>query len=127
MQAQIPEEYVPDAGLRLKLYRRLADIQSDGRSMKSKKSWQIVLASHRHPSKICCSSCILKSRRLRARLASIAVEDGRIVIKYGREDEVLSARLTKRFKIRAARDRAWLELDGADKWRAHLSEVVRGF
>ena len=69
----------------------------------------------------------LKVAAMRARVEAIAMEDGRIVIKFGRDDAALQARLQSRFngRVRAARDRAWLAGPGVDEqWQEHLMEVV---
>ena len=64
---------------------------------------------------------------MHAQLALIAIEDGRIVVKLGRADETLSARLMTRFngRVKAAKDRAWLAGPGDDtKWQQHLMDVI---
>jgi transcription-repair coupling factor (superfamily II helicase) len=127
VQAQIPEDYVPDAGLRLKLYRRLADIQSNEQIDEIAQEFVDRFGPPPPPIGNLLYLLRLKVAATQAQVASIAIEDGRIVIKYGRDDEALSARLTKRFKIRAARDRAWLPGPEADaKWRDKLMDVVKG-
>ncbi len=126
LPAQIPEDYVPDAGLRLKLYRRLADIQTDAQV--NEIAQELTDRFGKPPEQIDNLLYLLRVKvaAMCAHLASIAIEDGRIVIKYGRDDDALSARLMKRFKLRAGRDRAWLgEIDQTRKWQAKLLEVVR--
>lgn len=126
LPAQIPEDYVPDAGLRLKLYRRLADIRTDAQV--NEIAQELTDRFGKPPAQIENLLYLLRVRvaAMCARLASISMEDGRIVIKYGRDDDALSARLTKRFKLRAGRDRAWLsEIDHNRNWQARLLEVVR--
>ncbi|MCI0476285.1 MAG: hypothetical protein L0Y55_08560, partial [Anaerolineales bacterium] len=61
-----------------------------------------------------------------ARIASITAEEGRIVLRLGREDAALAARLQSKFKdrVRVSRDRAWLAFESDPKWREHLSAVV---
>lgn len=125
LPAQIPEEYVPDASLRLRLYRRLADITTNAqldaitqeltdRFGKPPESVENLLYLLR-----------LKVAALRAPIASITLEEGHLVIKFGREDTALAARLT-RFgnHVRVARDRAWVNYTGNPYWRDHLRAVV---
>lgn len=126
LPAQIPEDYVPDAGLRLKLYRRLADIQTDAQVNEIAQELTDRFGKPPEPIENLLYLLRVKVAAMCAHLASISIEDGRIVIKYGRDDDALSARLTKRFKIRAGRDRAWLgEIDQGGKWQDRLLEVVR--
>jgi transcription-repair coupling factor (superfamily II helicase) len=126
LQAQLPEDYVPESGLRLRLYRRLADIQMNAQIEEIAKELQDRFGKPPEQVENLLYLLSVKVAAIQARLASIAVEDGRIVIKYGREDEALSARLTKQFKIRAGRDRAWLPGPAADTaWREKLTLVMR--
>ncbi len=128
LQAQIPEEYVPEPALRLKLYRRLADVRTDAQVDELARELQDRFGKPPEPVENLLYLLRLKVASSAARLAAIAVEEGRIVIKFGREDAALQARITLRFngRVRAARDRAWLAGVGADvNWRAHLLEVVR--
>jgi transcription-repair coupling factor (superfamily II helicase) len=69
----------------------------------------------------------IKVAAMQAQIAAITAEEGRIVVKFGREDAALASRLQSKFKdrVRVARDRAWLSYDGDPKWREHLTEVVR--
>ena len=69
----------------------------------------------------------IKVAAIQARLASITTEEGRIVIKFGREDAALASRLQSKFKerVRVSRDRAWLSFEGDPKWQEHLNEVVK--
>jgi transcription-repair coupling factor (superfamily II helicase) len=127
LPAQIPEDYVPDSGLRLRLYRRLADIRADAQVDEIAKELEDRFGKPPEQIENLLYLLRVKVAATQANLASISVEDGRIVIKYGHDDEALSARLSKRFEIRAARDRAWLGGPDSDPgWREHLNEVVRG-
>ncbi|MBI5034248.1 MAG: transcription-repair coupling factor [Chloroflexi bacterium] len=126
LQAQLPEDYVPDSGLRLKLYRRLADIQTSTQIDEIAKELEDRFGKPPEQVGNLVYLLRLKVAAIQANLGSISVEDGRIVIKYGREDDALSARLAKQFKIRAGRDRAWLPGPEANqKWRDKLSDVIK--
>jgi transcription-repair coupling factor (superfamily II helicase) len=112
--------------LRLKLYRRLADIQTDAQI--DEIAQELADRFGKPPEQVTNLLYLLRLKvaARQANVAAIALEEGRIVIKYAHEDEALSARLTRRFKIRAARDRAWLPSPDADPhWRAKLMEVVQ--
>ena len=127
LQAQIPEEYVADPALRLKLYRRLADVRADAQVDELARELQDRFGALPEQVENLVYLLRLKVAASAARLEAIAVEDGRIVIKFGREDAALQARITLRFngRVRAARDRAWIAGIGADvNWKEHLLEVV---
>ncbi len=128
IQAQLPEEYVPESGLRLRLYRRLADIRTHTQIEEIAK--ELADRFGKPPEQVDNLLYLLRLKvaAMRAKLAAINLDDGRIVIKYGRDDAILAARLQVKYKdrIRAARDRAWLpgpELD--PKWREHVTDVVK--
>ncbi len=127
IQAQIPEEYVADSALRLKLYRRLADVTMTAQVEELERELRDRFGALPPALQNMFYLLRLKVAAMRARLEAIAIEDGRIVIKYGREDAALQARLQSRFngRVRAGRERAWLAGPGVDEhWREHLMEVV---
>ncbi|MEW5720734.1 MAG: DEAD/DEAH box helicase, partial [Chloroflexota bacterium] len=127
LPAQIPEEYVPDSGLRLRLYRRLADITTGAQVEEIAHELADRFGEPPEPIENLVYLLRLKVAAIHARLAAIIVEEGRIVIKFGREDSALATRLQSKFKdrVRVSRDRAWLGFESDLKWREHLSEVVK--
>ncbi len=128
LQAQLPEEYVPESGLRLKLYRRLADIQMNAQIEEIAKELEDRFGKPPVQVENLLYLLRLKVTAIQANLASISVEDGRIAIRFGREDVALASKLQRKFKdrVRVGRDRAWLTGPEGDlKWREHLGEVVR--
>jgi transcription-repair coupling factor (superfamily II helicase) len=126
VRAQIPEEYVPDSGLRLRLYRRLADITTHAQIEEIAQELADRFGKPPEPIENLLYLLHLKVAAQQARIASIIVEEGRIMIKFGRVDAALAARLQARFKdrVRATRERAWLSFDGDPKWREHLNEAM---
>ncbi|MBI3537541.1 MAG: transcription-repair coupling factor, partial [Chloroflexi bacterium] len=123
IQAQIPEEYVADSALRLKLYRRLADVDNIEQVEELEKELRERFGAPPPALQNMFYLLRLKVAATRARLEAIAVEDGRIVIKFGRDDPALQSQLTVQFngRVRAARDRAWLAGPQVDEqWREHL-------
>jgi transcription-repair coupling factor (superfamily II helicase) len=129
LQAQLPEDYVPESGLRLRLYRRLADITTNVQVAEIAKELADRFGKPPEQVENLLYLLRLKVAALQARLASIALEEGRVVVKFGRDDGALGARLHARFKdrVKVARDRAWLPgPDGDLKWREHLMDVVKG-
>jgi transcription-repair coupling factor (superfamily II helicase) len=127
LQAHLPEDYIPEAALRLKLYRRLADITTNTQINDIVRELEDRFGAPPEEVRNLIYLLRLKVAAVQARLAAIAVEDGRIVIKFGREDAALGSHLNARFRdrVKIARDRAWLMGPGDDtRWREHLIDVV---
>ncbi len=128
LQAHIPEDYVRDAALRLRLYRRLADISTDAQVDGIAQEFADRFGAPPEQVDNLLYLLRLKVAAIAARLDSIAMEDGRIVVKFGREDRELQSRLGARFngRVKVARDRAWLPGPDSDfKWQEHLMEAVK--
>ncbi len=128
LQAHLPEDYVPESALRLKLYRRLADITTYAQVDEIEHELQDRFGAP--PEQVANLMYLLRLRvaAIQAQLAAIAIEDGRIVLKFGNPDGALAARLNARFKdrVRIARDRAWLNGPDSDiNWREHLMDMLK--
>ena len=128
LQAHIPEEYVPESALRLRLYRRLADVTSYPQVDEIEKELRDRFGAP--PVEVDNLIYLLRLRvaAIQAQLSAIALEDGRIILKFSKGDGALAARLTARFKerIKISRERAWLAGPGEDlKWREHLMDVLK--
>ncbi len=127
VQAQIPEEYVPDSGLRLRLYRRLADVARNAQIDEIARELDDRFGAPPEEVKNLLYLLRLKVAAAQAQLASIGIENDRILVKYGRDDDALKAHLQARFggRIQAAKDRAWITgPDDDPKWQEHLMDVV---
>jgi transcription-repair coupling factor (superfamily II helicase) len=127
LQAHIPEEYVPESALRLKLYRRLADIASDAQVDEIEKELRDRFGVPPEQVENLLYLLRLKVAATRAKLSAIAMEEGRVVLKFGTEDGI-GAHLRARFKdrIQVARERAYLSgPDASSHWRERLLETVR--
>lgn len=128
LQAQIPEDYVRDAPLRLRLYRRLADISNGAQVDEIAKEFQDRFGAPPEEVDNLLYLLRLKVAAIAARLESIAMDEGRIALRFGREDRALQDKLNSKFKerVRASRDRAWVQGPDSDfKWQEHLMQVVR--
>ncbi len=128
LQAHIPEDYVRDAPLRLRLYRRLAEIVTAEQVDQIAQEFEDRFGARPDEVENLLYLLRLKVAAMAARLESIAMDEGRIAIRFGREDRELQERLNSQFKdrVRAARDRAWLPGPDSDfKWQEHLVDVVR--
>jgi transcription-repair coupling factor (superfamily II helicase) len=128
LQAHIPEEYVPESALRLRLYRRLADVTSYPQVDEIERELRDRFGAP--PEEVDNLIYLLRLRvaAIQAQLSAIALEDGRVVLKFAKGDGALTARLNRAFKerIKISRERAWLAGPGEDlKWREHLMDVLK--
>ena len=127
LQAHIPEEYVPESALRLRLYRRLADITTYERVDEIAQELQDRFGAPPEEVRNLIYLLRLRVAAIQAGLAAIAIEDGRIILKFGKPDDAVTSRLHARFKdrVKVARDRVWVPgPDGDTQWREHLMDVV---
>ena len=127
LQAHIPEDYVPESALRLKLYRRLADIATYAQVDEIEQELKDRFGAPPDQVRNLLYLLRLRVAAMQARVSAIAIEDGRIVLKFDKADGV-GARLRAKFndRVKIAADRAWLSgPDGDVKWREHLMDVVK--
>jgi transcription-repair coupling factor (superfamily II helicase) len=128
VQAHLPEEYVPEPGLRLKLYRRLADIREPAQVDEITQELSDRFGALPEQVENLLYLLRVKVVAWRARLTGIAMDDGRILLRFGREDGALADRLTAKFKdrVRVARDRAWIPGPESNlRWRQQLLDVLK--
>lgn len=125
--SQIPEEYVTDSALRLRLYRRLADVNEEKQVGEVAREFQDRFG----PLPVEVANLLyllrLKLAATRANAATVTLEDGRLMVRFRSEDTARMERLTKRWgqRIRASRDRFWLPGPDLDEdWREHLLAVL---
>lgn len=127
LQAQIPETYVPESGLRLRLYRRLADVTTRAQVDDMMRELEDRFGPAPDPVKNLIYLLRLKVEAAHAHVSGINTEDGRIVIKFGEPNSGLAARLSARFngRVRVSRDRVWLASTEDDpEWQQHLMDVI---
>ncbi len=127
LQAQIPDDYVPDSGLRLRLYRRLADVTTHAQVDEMARELEDRFGPAPDEVRNLLYLLHLKVTATQAHLSGINVEDSRIVVKFGQPDERMAARLSARFngRLKVARDRAWLGgPETGSAWRKQLMDVV---
>ena len=127
VQAEIPEGYIADGALRLRLYRRLADVTEPEQADEIESEFRDRFGELPEPMRNLFFLLRLKVNAREARAAAITLENGRILIRFTNEDETRTARLTKRFgtRIRIARDRVWLAgMKEDSQWREHLMSVL---
>ncbi|GAB4505298.1 MAG: transcription-repair coupling factor [Anaerolineales bacterium] len=122
----IPAEYIPDQDLRLRLYRRIADLRDE-------REIEALVAEFQDrfgPLPEALTNLLYQMRvKLRAEkigLASISLESGQIVLRYPASDQKdLAPRLPDLGPaLRGGKGAYWLNLDRAPDWPQRLLEVL---
>jgi len=131
--SQIPEEYVADAALRLRLYRRLADVNDEKQIADMVREFEERFGALPEQVENLFYMLRVKLAATRANIATITLDDGRIMARFRNEDNARLERLNKKWgdRVRASRDRMWLAGPDTDPhWREHLlqalSQIVNG-
>ncbi|TAH50502.1 MAG: transcription-repair coupling factor [Chloroflexota bacterium] len=125
--SQIPETYVTDNALRLRLYRRLADVNDDSQVAEVTREFQERFGPLPEEVENLLYLLRVKLAATRVNAATVALDDGRIMVRFREEDATRMERLNKKFgqRVRASRDRMWLAGPELDKqWREHLLDVL---
>src|SRR5581483_829436 len=125
--SQIPEDYVADSALRLRLYRRLADVTDERRVTEVAREFQDRFGPLPPEVENLLFLLRLKLAATRAHAATITMVDGRIMVRFREEDSTRMERLNKRWsqRVRASRDRFWIPGPDLDRqWRDHLMQVI---
>ncbi|MEJ5241608.1 MAG: transcription-repair coupling factor [Anaerolineales bacterium] len=78
----LPQEYIPDADLRLRLYRRLADVRTEAELEMLEQEFRDRFGPLPEMASNLFYQMRVKLRAERAGLASVTVENGRIVLRY---------------------------------------------
>jgi transcription-repair coupling factor (superfamily II helicase) len=125
--SQIPDTYVTESALRLRLYRRLADVNTDAHVAEIAREFQDRFGPLPHPVENLLYLLRVKLAATRVNAASVTLDDGRIMVRFREENAARMDHLNKKFgqRVRASRDRMWLQGPEVDsKWREHLIQVL---
>ncbi len=125
--SQIPEEYVTDSALRLRLYRRLADVNDDAQVDDVAREFQDRFGALPEQVENLLYLLRVKLAATRGNAATVTLDDGRIMVRFREEDSARMERLNKKYgqRVRASRDRMWLQGPEVDSnWREHLLDVL---
>jgi transcription-repair coupling factor (superfamily II helicase) len=128
MQAQIPEEYVGDAPLRLRLYRRLADVTTREQVDEIAREFQDRFGSPPEPVRNLFYLLRLKLAARTANVAAISMDEQQVLVRFRQEDRERMNRLTQKYagRVRAALDRFWLSGPETDRyWDRRLIDAVQ--
>jgi transcription-repair coupling factor (superfamily II helicase) len=125
--SQIPEDYVTDSALRLRLYRRLADVNDEAHVDEVTREFEDRFGPLPQQVENLLYLLRVKLAATRVNAATVMLDDGRILVRFREEDSARMERLNKKFgaRVRSSRDRMWLAGPDIDpRWRAHLLEVL---
>ncbi|MGE5140087.1 MAG: TRCF domain-containing protein, partial [Rudaea sp.] len=128
LEAQIPEDYVGDASLRLRLYRRMADVLKSPQVDEIGHEFQDRFGPPPEPVKNLLYLLRVKLAARAANVAAINMDDGQVLVRFRSEDRERMNRLTGRYagRVRVALDRFWLAGPDADPyWDRRLIEAVQ--
>ncbi len=125
--SQIPEAYVADAALRLRLYRRLADVNDEKQIQDLEREFRERFGEPPEQTRNLFYVLRLKLAATRAQAATLTVENGRLMTRFYNEDAARAERLNKQWgrRVRATRERLWLAgPDENPQWREQLLQVL---
>ncbi len=124
----LPPHYIPDANLRLQLYRRLADARSDAELDALEQEFQDRFGPLPEAARNLFYQLRVKLRAERAGLASVTVEQNRIVLRYPPPPEGREAPRLPDYApdVRGGRGAYYCTFLDTENWQARLLEVLEG-
>ncbi len=127
LAAYLPEPFVPDAKLRLQLYRRLAGLTSEEEIDELRAELQDRFGPQPEEAENLFYQLRLKLHALAAGAKTITMEEGQIVIRASSLEQVdrtwLQGRLGDRARV--ARRAVWLPQDEEERWRTNLVAALQ--
>jgi transcription-repair coupling factor (superfamily II helicase) len=127
LAVSLPEDYVPDEGLRLHLYRRLAGLNTLIEVDDMAQELEDRFGELPQATVNLLHQLRLKILAMTAGVQTISSEEGQVVIKaegLGRaEEKWLQRRLGN--KARVGRRQVWLSLDAQGRWQELLPDILR--
>jgi transcription-repair coupling factor (superfamily II helicase) len=127
LAAFLPEPYVPDATLRLQLYRRLAGLTSEKEIDDLRAELEDRFGSLHEEAENLFFQLKLKLHALAAGAKAISTEEGQVVIRADSLEELDRTWLQRRLgeRARVARRAVWLPLDDDGRWRTTLVAALQ--
>jgi transcription-repair coupling factor (superfamily II helicase) len=122
----IPFDYVPDQGMRLKLYRRLAELESDEELEAMQEEFEDRFGAFPQEVNNLFYYLTVKIRANLAGLSSVGLEDDQIVLRFPSLPEERPARkLPDLKKARAGKNSYWMEYSPDDPhWQKKVLDVL---
>ncbi|MGB8646875.1 MAG: transcription-repair coupling factor [Anaerolineae bacterium] len=128
VQAQIPEDYISDSALRLRIYRRLAEMTARAQVDEITQEFKDRFGAPPEPVQNLLFLLRLKLAARAANVAAMTMEEDRVLVRFRSEDATRMARLGQKYagRIRVAPDRIWLDGPDVDQyWARRLIDVVQ--
>jgi len=122
---RLPEEYVPDVGLRLQVYRRLAGLTSMAQIDEMERELADRFGPLPDPARNLMYQLRLKALARDAGVGTISAVDGRLVLRSGVGDYVDRERLQHVLGERASVGRREIWLPHEPGWREELVSVLK--
>jgi len=126
LPAFIPNDYVPDSSLRLRLYRRMAGLTTMDEIENMERELTDRFGSLPEATANLLYQLRLKALALRAGVQGISTEKGQIVVRMTPLEDAARRQLQIRLigRSRVGQRQVWLPLRGGDRWRRELVEVL---
>ncbi len=129
LPARIPDSYVPEAGLRLQLYRRLAGLTTLEAIAEIAQEFTDRFGPVPEEVENLLYVVRVKVLAVNAGVEAIGQEEGQWLIKSASLETADRARLQERLNAQGVRSRVtrrviWLEQRGADAWRRDLMKTL---
>jgi len=127
LAAGIPAEYISDQELRLRIYRRLADLTDESSLDALAEEFRDRFGDPPDMLQDLFYQMRVKMRAVRAGLASISAENGQIVLRYppAAEEEEKKKRLSDLGPdVRGGKHAYWCTFGKDDDWRERLLETL---
>ncbi len=127
LAAFLPEPYVPDATLRLQLYRRLAGLTSEREIDDLRAELEDRFGPLPEEAENLFYQLQLKLYTLAAGAKAITTEEGQVVVRADSLEELDRTWLQRRLgeRARVARRAVWLPLDDDGRWRTTLVAALQ--
>ncbi len=124
--AFLPEDYIGDAELRLKLYRRMARLRSEHDIVDMQQEMEDRFGPLPPEATQLMYQLRVKVLALEANVESIATDSGQIVIRFGQLSEADRLYISRMLsgKGRLGREQIWLPLDERGAWPDLLLEAL---
>jgi len=127
LEVGIPDEYVPDKGMRLKLYRRLADLHDLGEMQALEEEFKDRFGELPEETSNLLFQLRVKVMAETAGLHSISREGGRLALRFPQPG--LDKSVERQFPIlgknvRSSKNTLWIFYDSEDEWKQSLVETL---
>ncbi|MEJ2759391.1 MAG: hypothetical protein P8046_13000 [Anaerolineales bacterium] len=126
LEASIPEEYIPDKDLRLKLYRRLADAHSHKEIAALKDEFYDRFGTIPQPLENLFYQLDVRTQAEKAGISSISIENEKITIRFPSLPDSVPPRTYPRLdpSIATGKNTIWFSVEGQTNWEDMLNKTL---